>query len=860
MGILCAFALTGGVIAAYAEDGSDASADGGTQLFLPTSYEQYLDLKSPSDFAVNDDYIAIADGSKIYLYDKSAEKYEVFSHTSNVSSLNFYKKDGKTYLYFAIDIAGDNPIQYIDCSATNFATQDPQRTDISSSSNFIIYGDQVCFANASNSVYLTSMNNLNIVNPTSNNPIDSSVSAVSFAVYDGNIYYSKTHTADNAPNVPIHTLNLAQATPAVYLTTKYSISSFAIIDGTCYFVSNDNFLYRQDKQGTEEEICSSSLIKYFGNGNPYLIIDKSVCEYSVTSGFTGYEIGKYSKSETRLGANAAELSVYNEKLLIADTENNRILSYNKNASGVYGRNKAIATKTENTDSAKTFSPELVCAGETSFLASDGSSLCLYSYDGEVLAYFASEQFSGKILDCTYSFGTYYFVTIGNSNACALSESDRTLHKKTLTIAPTSISSDIFGNLYVYSAETVYRFTAQEFTENGSGTLLFTHAGSGDIQIATDFCGNIYLADGTTIYRYEYENKIYTQKAVFTADTLGDFVYNESTDLPVLSFAFGFENGDAFILSDGFIVKTDALSVRSLTELDAEGVYGNVFSSPSQSSKAKLFTAKAGAVTVGLDLSELSEGVQYLPYHGYERLESEKTGVVLAETDDGTIVAFYDRTDRSYSFALVLSGSPAEVIDTGVQTSASGTMYTVSEIGLYKYPLMLISAGEDGANRFESIRVGRSHTVKLLAKISHDALDAKYYFVSVTEGGTEYFGFLPVGYLSDYNSAGAHNPTEFRYARIDKGESCVLKNTVTGEENIFENREKLKVFDKRKDENGNVYVIYEGDEGTYTGYVDPDILYEATPAVMVTLVIVTIAAAAIIVSVCYLLLRKQPTLQ
>ena len=56
MGILCALALAGGAIAAYAEDENGASANGGgTQLFLPTSYEQSLDLKSPSDFAVNDD-------------------------------------------------------------------------------------------------------------------------------------------------------------------------------------------------------------------------------------------------------------------------------------------------------------------------------------------------------------------------------------------------------------------------------------------------------------------------------------------------------------------------------------------------------------------------------------------------------------------------------------------------------------------------------------------------------------------------------------------------------------------------------------------------------------------------------------
>ena len=206
MGILCAFALTGGVIAAYAED-------------LPTSYEQYLDLKSPSDFAVNDDYIAIADGNKIYLYDKSAEtqNYLVFSHTSNVSSLNFYKHADKTYLYFAIDSAGDNPIQYIDCTATDFAEQTPQQTAINSCSSFIIYGDQVCFANASNSVYLTRMDGLDIVNPTSDDAIDSSQTATSFAVYDQNIYFAKGNT-----------IYIADTTPGSYLTTKYSISSLLL--------------------------------------------------------------------------------------------------------------------------------------------------------------------------------------------------------------------------------------------------------------------------------------------------------------------------------------------------------------------------------------------------------------------------------------------------------------------------------------------------------------------------------------------------------------------------------------------------------------------------------------------------------
>ena len=37
------------------------SGELGLNLLLPETYEQYLELENPSDFAVNDDYIAIAD-------------------------------------------------------------------------------------------------------------------------------------------------------------------------------------------------------------------------------------------------------------------------------------------------------------------------------------------------------------------------------------------------------------------------------------------------------------------------------------------------------------------------------------------------------------------------------------------------------------------------------------------------------------------------------------------------------------------------------------------------------------------------------------------------------------------------------
>ena len=39
---------------------TDAGEEVTLDLFMPDSYEQYLQLESPSDFAISDDYIAVA--------------------------------------------------------------------------------------------------------------------------------------------------------------------------------------------------------------------------------------------------------------------------------------------------------------------------------------------------------------------------------------------------------------------------------------------------------------------------------------------------------------------------------------------------------------------------------------------------------------------------------------------------------------------------------------------------------------------------------------------------------------------------------------------------------------------------------
>ena len=68
--IACMALSAFGGAAAFAS--ADTRASAGMSLLLPSSYEQYMELNDPSDYTENDDYIAVADGSRIYLYDKEA--------------------------------------------------------------------------------------------------------------------------------------------------------------------------------------------------------------------------------------------------------------------------------------------------------------------------------------------------------------------------------------------------------------------------------------------------------------------------------------------------------------------------------------------------------------------------------------------------------------------------------------------------------------------------------------------------------------------------------------------------------------------------------------------------------------------
>lgn len=118
---LCACSLTAGVLPAAAQESPAARAADGMRLLMPSSYEQYYDLNSPSDIDTTDDYLAIADGARLVLYYRDGgTQFYTLDMAGAVSQLQLVEADGSTWLYFLTSEGANSPLRYLKCTPDGF--------------------------------------------------------------------------------------------------------------------------------------------------------------------------------------------------------------------------------------------------------------------------------------------------------------------------------------------------------------------------------------------------------------------------------------------------------------------------------------------------------------------------------------------------------------------------------------------------------------------------------------------------------------------------------------------------------------------------------------------------------------------
>ena len=110
-GTVCGVTMPPTTKEAAAQEVSAVLTTENSTLFLPESYEQYLALESPSDVALSRDYIAVADGSTLYLYERgTGATYLSYEADATISKIQF----SGDKLYFTMR-GTSNSFWYYDC-------------------------------------------------------------------------------------------------------------------------------------------------------------------------------------------------------------------------------------------------------------------------------------------------------------------------------------------------------------------------------------------------------------------------------------------------------------------------------------------------------------------------------------------------------------------------------------------------------------------------------------------------------------------------------------------------------------------------------------------------------------------------
>ncbi len=738
--------ITAGIVASAAAFSgamslSNASAATTDKFITPDTYEQYLPLEEPSSVAMSDDFVAISDENKVYVYSKREDKYFTYTHTANVETeKNRIKK---------LQFSDDDTLYFLDNSTYVYSFhpnaflsgQSVTATGGTfSCSDFVIGLQDLYFTSTTLSTNTLSKTSLNDLSSTAAQTLKTNIIGTPALALDGNLLYyidgSKTLKQTNADTQYRLTDNDTVKDDMVY--------SVAVVDGLAYFTTIDGkdfYVYDLAK----EEVISSymadesvergySAISVY-NGCVYVIKNESVCEYSPsTKDFTDFEIGASSTSSHRL-QNAVDSVVFEDKVYVLDKGAKRVSIYD-----------TIAKTYQTVDG--------VIAGD--YLATDGKTVFVTEahaynaalYDiatGESLLTLTTNDLKGNIVGVTNVYGKYYFVTISNQYGClsynATSQKwEMTSVNRESSRTPDLLASDVQGNLYVSTTNgSVYRMTEEAFmTTTAFGEALYTGIESDVTKMLVDYEQAVYFLKGNTLHKYA--------PSLTDNTPLGKaLAYTQDTSTPVSTIAFGAERAEAYIVYDGnLMISTLDLGLPCMANIETKDVDEDVFSEGVADFKVVKTALKT--LLVEFDLEAL-EDADVFPYLDYQYASEELTALQIGETTDYALLAIFHEDEHAYRTYLVRkdAGSMTELAPNEYReeyaTDQQQTGWLSSAANLYKFPYLteLLTVNESGTT------LPKNQQVLVLGEITQ--LDYNYYHVQyVDENGNTKTGYIPMSFV------------------------------------------------------------------------------------------------------------------
>lgn len=798
-----------------------AGAEPAAELFLPADYEQYLPLESPSDAAMNDAYIVVADGSGLYVYDREARTYTYYEHSPyggkrNITKVGFtpdgrlFFSDQDTQLYLYDFENKTARIQLgIPCSTFVIDGDTLYTTAVSNGlTTFLAFPHKGAGLSYDRRIVIGDLNT-----PTSITP--------HMFVQNGILYcainYQVHAYVQNGASYD-HTVKfLAGDQPVQDLT------SVAVFGENIYYTVNNvmidtnDGLYvtslKDENSGPKQLLEGDGFNALFTYGEKlYTIKGPTVREIETdgaTAHYTGYEIAAHSDSVNRI-SHARETVRAKDLIVTADCGNERVSVYN--------------TKTQR------FS--ILDTGTAACVATDGeviavgvdTQVLLYRY-GEETPYYI-HQTANAVVGVSVIFGRCYYVTahyygVAEENAVEFTRSN----------SPVALTNDVFGNLYVADAQhRVLKYTEAQFldrtVEDGEVLSISWRLPDDFRSLRADYDGTLYYLSGGALF---------ANGERLSGLDAADCVYYGNTKPEIVSFALGFEDNALFLQYGSFLARTEAVPFPTLSSIAATDVYGEIFSAPDSETLSPV-DVSAGTTGIRVDAGKLEQESSYFPFDGYYRTEKGGRGILLAERGKFSLVALFE--NYGYTVALYPTENCTEATVAWEDVTPS-VRYTTSDIAMSFYPCL--------TEPLTVARLPRASEVTLLATVkTENNFDYGY-----VRSGTM-LGYVPLGYLTEIPPVSAL-PDTYVLGYLKASDEGVLFRAESGETLLVTERTQVKIFES----GGGLYFLRFTKDGVeYTAQVTDRMIQAGDPNALRISLIIVLSVVAVGVLAAFVLFRPR----
>lgn len=790
--------------------------DVSSSLLLPSSYEQYLKLDNPTSIAHSDEYFAVSDGNKIYIYDRAFGVYKTYEHEYNsdvrlnyVSQVGF--SDGKT-LYFS-----DSSTYLFSLNCSTLASS---RTAITCST-FTIYKDYIYFSTVVSgnvTIAATTISNLDSAKAQTLDYL-SAHATPSLCIDNGKVLYAdslylNTHGSSDVIKLPTDpVLSMASDNGIMYICdTRGKL--------TIYDYNNAVVLNSYEGKYWYAEIYDGKV--YVINGNEIEQIDLS------SKKFTDYRICASSSANDRING-ATDAVLADKKLVIADKGNDRITVYDTQS----GNFSSFDT---------TYSPDSVSADSSTVLVLSGTSCTLYDYNGKTLFSY-SELTGGEVFrSATNVFGTYYAVT-SNNHFCKIYKDENgeyTAEKasKTLSSVAKLVTSDLYGNLYVYCADnSVYKFEEDYVMQTNAGGSYKYKFSAAISSFLCDYSGTVYGVYGNVLQSERTDYNVFKADCVYQPD-------NEPVKV-----VFGFDSPLIYGIYSNYITVTKGINIPCLNDIPVDDADEEIFRV--QNAVLNVVNVKSSSVIIKFDLNKL-EGADTFSYDGYIRTEKERLAIKLGETEDYYIVAMFDDSSKNYFSGITLkefcSTTDSSEFLRDIDGFENGKAYAVNSVGLFKYPYITDALVLERLTKKDEVTVHGELTLNAGSEYN-------YCYVSVVRNGVTYTGYVPTAYLIPVeDTSGNKEIISYGYLSTDKKQIVMEAEDGTVKEISADNR--FYIYGDPY-ENEQTKIGYTDSDGkTYYATVDSELIKSTNTKQLRNFAIIVIAVLALIIITDYFILRGK----